>query len=58
MGGTFKTVPGCQFVGEVGCVIAYSSFLKEPPNPSLFGRPRSILGGPGSLKSNTRRCCA
>ncbi len=45
VGGTFKNVPGCQFAGEVGCVIAYSSFLKEPPNPSLFGRPGSILGG-------------
>ncbi len=45
VGGTFKNVPGCQFAGEVGCVIAYSSFLKEPPNPSLFGRPTSILGG-------------
>src|SRR5262249_40326956 len=30
------------------CVIAYSSFLKEPPNPSLFGRPGSLLGGGGT----------
>ena len=45
VGGTFKNVPGCQFAGQVGCVVAYSSFLKEPPNPSLFGRPTSILGG-------------
>jgi hypothetical protein len=45
VGGTFKTVPGCQSVGEPGCVIAYSSFLKEPPNPSLFGRPGSTVGG-------------
>jgi Protein of unknown function (DUF3089) len=44
VGGSFKTVPACQFAGQPGCVIAYSSFLKEPPNPSLFGRPESSLG--------------
>ena len=43
VGGTFKTVPGCRFVTQPGCVIAYSSFLREPPNPSLFGRPGSPL---------------
>jgi hypothetical protein len=47
VGGSFKTVPGCQFAGETGCVIAYSSFLKEPPNPSNFGRPESPLGALG-----------
>ena len=47
VGGSFKNVPGCQFAGETGCVIAYSSFLKEPPNPSLFGRPESPLGALG-----------
>jgi hypothetical protein len=46
-GGTFKNVPACQFAGQVGCVIGYSSFLKEPPNPSNFGRPGSLLGGGG-----------
>jgi len=44
VGGSFKNVPGCQFAAQVGCVIAYSSFLKEPPNPSNFGRPESPLG--------------
>jgi hypothetical protein len=47
VGGTFKTVPGCEVAGEVGCVIAYSSFLEEPPNPSNFGRPGSPLLGLG-----------
>jgi len=42
-GGTFKNVPACRVVVQVGCVIAYSSFLKEPPNPSDFGRPESPL---------------
>jgi hypothetical protein len=44
VGGTFKTVPGCRYVTQPGCVIAYSSFLREPPNPSFFGRPESPLG--------------
>jgi hypothetical protein len=44
-GGTFKNVPGCTFIGQPGCVIAYSSFLEEPPANALFGRPTSILGG-------------
>jgi len=45
VGGTFKTIPGCSVVGQTGCVIAYSSFLEEPPQNALFGRPTSILGG-------------
>jgi len=47
VGGSFKNVPGCQIAGQTGCVIAYSSFLKEPPNPSNFGRPESPLGALG-----------
>jgi hypothetical protein len=45
VGGTFQNVPGCRFVGQTGCVIAYSSFLQEPPANALFGRPTPILGG-------------
>ncbi len=45
VGGTFHNVPGCSIVGQVGCVIAYSSFLEEPPANALFGRATSILGG-------------
>ncbi|HME03056.1 MAG TPA: DUF3089 domain-containing protein [Solirubrobacteraceae bacterium] len=45
VGGTFKTIPGCSEAGQTGCVIAYSSFLEEPPQDALFGRPTSILGG-------------
>jgi Protein of unknown function (DUF3089) len=45
VGGTFKTIPGCSVVGQTGCVIAYSSFLEEPPEDALFGRPTAILGG-------------
>jgi hypothetical protein len=45
VGGTFQNVPACRVAGQLGCVVAYSSFLKEPPANSLFGRPTSILGG-------------
>ncbi len=43
VGGTFKKVPTCEQVDETGCVIAYSTFLKEPPEDSLFGRKTSAL---------------
>jgi hypothetical protein len=40
VGGTFKTTPGCSVAGQTGCVVAYSSFLEEPPEKALFGRVR------------------
>jgi len=46
VGATFQNVPTCQWTGETHCVIAYSSFLKEPPEGSFFGRVNSpLLGG-------------
>jgi hypothetical protein len=46
-GATFQHVPSCTSATETGCVIAYSSFLKEPPENAFFGRPSSpLLGGP------------
>jgi hypothetical protein len=45
-GATFQHVPSCASATETGCVIAYSSFLKEPPENAFFGRPSSpLLGG-------------
>ncbi len=45
-GGTFENVPACTSATDIGCVIAYSSFLKEPPEDAFFGRPGSpLLGG-------------
>ncbi len=44
VGGSFQNIPTCQSAVQTGCLIAYSSFLKEPPNPSDFGRPSSLLG--------------
>jgi len=45
VGGTFKTVPACEAATETHCVIAYSSFLKEPPEGAYFGRADSPLLG-------------
>jgi hypothetical protein len=51
-GGSFQHEPLCTAANETGCVIAYSTFLKEPPANSFFGRPTSPLLGetppPGS----------
>jgi hypothetical protein len=47
-GGDFQNVPACQSAGQTGCVVAYSSFLNEPPPYTLFGvvnGPVSTLGG-------------
>jgi hypothetical protein len=46
-GGTFKNVPACQSDLETACVIAYSSFLKEPPEVTRFGRVKSIFDPSG-----------
>ncbi|HEY0515709.1 MAG TPA: DUF3089 domain-containing protein [Solirubrobacteraceae bacterium] len=47
VGGSFLHVPACAAATDFGCVIAYSSFLKEPPEDSFFGRPNSpLLGTP------------
>ncbi len=47
VGGTFQHIPACQSATETGCVIAFSSFYKEPPIPSNFGRAeKGVLGPP------------
>jgi hypothetical protein len=38
VGGSFQHVPACRSRAQVGCVVAYSSFLQTPPDPSLFAR--------------------
>jgi hypothetical protein len=38
VGGTFQNIPACQSETEVHCVVAYSTFAKEPPEGSFFGR--------------------
>lgn len=56
VGGTFKNVPACTSATDTGCVIAYSSFLKEPPEDSFFGRPNSPLFG-GTLPPGLEVLC-
>jgi hypothetical protein len=48
VGGSFRSVPTCTAEGQVGCVIAYSTFGAQPPPDALFGRPGqgvSLLAG-------------
>ncbi len=45
VGGDFQNVPACQAAWQTHCVVAYSSFLKEPPEGADFGRVKSPLLG-------------
>jgi len=60
-GGTFTNTPLCASGFQLGCVWAYSSFLKEPPNPSLFGRVESgiseLTGGIPAGVENPQVAC-
>ena len=48
-GGDFRNVPACTRGSQTGCVVAYSSYLHTPPNPTIFGRTpssfKNIFGG-------------
>ncbi len=57
VGGTFHHVPGCESAAETGCVIAYSSFAKEPPADAYFGRPGSPLLEDGEAPAGTQVLC-
>ncbi|HEV2923796.1 MAG TPA: DUF3089 domain-containing protein [Solirubrobacteraceae bacterium] len=37
VGGSFQHVPTCQVVWQTRCVVAYSTFLHEPPPGAFFG---------------------
>jgi hypothetical protein len=52
VGGDFKNIPLCAAAYETHCVVAYSSFLKEPPEGAYFGRPNSPLLGSGVPKES------
>ncbi len=45
VGGDFQNVPACQSAAQTHCVVAYSSFLSEPPAGADFGRVSSPLLG-------------
>jgi hypothetical protein len=65
-GGDFDHVPACRSQTQLGCVVAYSMFDKEPANPSRFGRatsgarevlctnPAALGGGSGRLDAYSR----
>jgi Protein of unknown function (DUF3089) len=57
VGGTFDHVPACESAAETSCVIAYSSFAKEPPANAYFGRPGSPLLEGGLRSSGMRVLC-
>ena len=60
-GGDFKHLKACRRTGQIGCVIAYSTFNAPPPDNSIFGRttqtgmqvlctnPAALAGGSGKL---------
>lgn len=50
-------MPGCESVVETGCVIAYSSFTKEPPSDAYFGRPGSPLLEAGLAPAGSQVLC-
>jgi hypothetical protein len=51
-GGDFEHVPLCEEQGEVGCVVAFSTFQDDPPADSIFGRPPT---GPDPLTGQPAR---
>jgi hypothetical protein len=38
IGGDFSNIPACTAGGQIGCVIAYSTFNDAPPDNTRFGR--------------------
>jgi hypothetical protein len=42
-GGDFSHIPPCAASTQTGCVVAYSSFLTEPPQGAYFARTTSAL---------------
>jgi len=61
VGGSFQHVPACRSTTQTGCVVAYSSFLATPPDPSLFARgPKSgfeLIFGTGATGRDLRTLC-
>ena len=65
-GGDFRNVRACRSNTQLGCVVAYSMFDKEPADPSRFSRtdtanreilctnPASLGGGSGRVDAYSR----
>jgi Protein of unknown function (DUF3089) len=43
VGGVFNHVPACRSPRQLGCVIAYSTFNKPPPDDAIFGKGSGVL---------------
>jgi hypothetical protein len=56
-GVTFQHVPLCTTATDTGCVIAYSTFLHEPPENAFFGRPGSQLLEGGTVPPGSEVAC-
>jgi hypothetical protein len=60
-GGDFKHIKACRRPGQVGCVLAWSTYGEQPPSNSVFGRtaqkgkqvlctnPAALGGGSGKV---------
>ncbi len=58
VGGSFQNIPACRSDSQTGCVIAYNSFLEQPPADSFFGRTTSgLAAGAGTDVSNDEVLC-
>ena len=53
-GGDFEHIPPCATTTQTGCVVAYSTFLNQPPKGAYFGRDPSALDpfAPNAPKNN------
>lgn len=57
VGATFHHIPACETVTQTGCVVAYSSYAREPPANAYFGRPGSPLLEGGKATPGTEVLC-
>jgi hypothetical protein len=60
VGGDFQNIPECQAAYETHCVVAYSTFLQQPPADSLFGTvegPVAALGGGAASGADLQVMC-
>jgi len=57
VGGDFKHIPACLHPGQLGCVIAFSTFDQTPPANSFFGRAPAgkqvLCTNPAALSGTT-----
>jgi hypothetical protein len=56
VGGSFQNIPACRSDSQTGCVIAYNSFLEQPPANSLFGIAGAGLGTGGDVTNEEVLC--